>query len=420
MELKTRAYSMLVFSMLLASLLPILLSFGKGAVLDEFLLIVYASSIPFAFLAVYFRGKTGELRAVLKKPRTLAIMAVTGIASIFPIQYGVAFAESQVSASLAIVIIRTSPLLMLLLLPIMLRERLTKYQIFALSLGFVGLYIGVTGGSLTVFQNADTGMVMFLIAMAFIYAFCIVLLKKYMFDVSVFVFVSGIVMFILMSGIFAAGGAQLYPLTAFQISLAILIGIFYNVFNNSIYYYALRPVKATVVANIFAISPFITFLLASVILGEPIQVYYVAIALLAFAGIVIQSFDKYGSSYIAKRKSSISDRMVIFDVTGVFANTGEMAINDTIQNGGRILAVKLPNEYSGQVSGMADMQTQVYTDSHKSIAEESRFVKDIVGAGKDEFVVMKAGLLEECEQFFEKLQERMKMPGKEEGEPEAS
>ncbi len=410
MELKSKAYLYLVVSLLSGASLPVILSFAKGAVLVEFLLFAYALSIPTAFILIKAQGKSTDFLDIFKDRKKLLLMVITGIVTFFPIEYGIGFAERYVSASLATAIFRTAPLLMLLLIPYMLRERLTKYQIGALMRAFAGLYIGVSSGNVFgLFQNSDAGIVAFLVGLALCYALSIVLIKKYLFDVSTLLAVSSIIMFGLFVLLFFAGGAQLYTLSTLQLFLVYYVGIFFNVFSFYMYFSALKPLKSTLVANVYMLSPFITFIFAAAVLGEAIQPYYLAIAGLVGAGIFIQTLDRKGSSYIASTKSERVSRMTIFDVTGVFSDTGEIALANTIKDGGRILAINLPDTYTDHVAEMSESKhyKNVYTDSDESIPEESRFVKDIVGTKEGEFVVMKAGLVEECEKFFEELHKKI-------------
>ena len=409
MELKRKAYLLLAFAAVWAAMQPVLLSFGRGPAMNTFFLLVYASSIPAALLFVVGRRKTAELRNALRDWRKLAILLIIGVVLFLPTEYGVTLAENYVSASLTAVMLRTSPLLMLVLLPTMLRERLTKYQIAALSLGFVGIVIGITGGNISVLHNSNTNIVAFLALMAFVYSFSIVLMKRYLFDISVVMSVAGIAMLLLVLGVTAAEGMHLQPLSLTQISIAIFMGIFYNVINYSLFYYSARQIKTTLSANVLSFTPFLTFVFGGVILAQPVYPYYVVIALLAVVGIAIQSFDKVGGSYRAHSDRNMR-HMPIFDVTGIFADTGEMGINTAISNGGRVLAVRLGGEHAMHIDAMAlEGKTDgVYTDSHQDIQKESRFVKDVVDAQENDFVVMKAGKLEDGERFFEDLYSRIK------------
>ncbi|MDE1768674.1 MAG: EamA family transporter [Candidatus Micrarchaeota archaeon] len=409
MDLKLKAYLFLVITLFSGALVPVLLTFAKGPGMNEFFLLAYALSIPTAYVLVRATGNWDKLKEAVSDRRNLLLIAIAGALTYFPIEYGIAFSEHYISASLATAIFRTSPLLMLLLLPIALREKLTKYQIGALLLAFAGLAIGISGGNpLSIFQNSNIGIMAFLITMSLGYAISVVMVKKYLFDISTIIMVSSVTMFAVILAIFVASGSQLVALTPLQIFLAFYIGVFFNVLSFAMYFYMLKPLKATVVSNVYFLSPFITFLFASVLIGESVQPYYLAIAGLTGIGIFVQSLDKKGSSYSAMSKHEGLNSMTIFDVTGVFANTGEVALNNTIKEGGRILAVKLPSAHVSNVNRIMAGYSDTYTDSNKTIKEEAKFVKDILGASESEFVVMKAGMLEDCEKFFEDLHNKMR------------
>ncbi len=412
MDMKGKAYAMLVITLVSGAMLPILLTVSTSANIYEFFFGVYAVSVVTSLAFLAYRGKLGELSKILKDRRKVAIICLTGLVSYLPVQFGIAFSEKFITASLATAIFRTSPLLMLLLLPPLLRERLSKYQIAALVMAFAGLYIGISGGNLTgILQSSNAGIIIFLILMALGYALSIILIKKYVFDIGVVIAISSITMFALFAVLMAVNGFPLYAMTTPQLSVLAYIGAFFNVFSFYLYFTSLRPIKATVVANVYFFSPFITFLLAYLFLGEAIQPYYIAIALLAGAGILIQSFDKVGGRYLASNKEGNIRHMAIFDVTGIFSNTGEVGINATIKDGGRILAVKLDNQYAGHVNSFTKDEeiARVYTDAYEAIHDESKYVKDVLGAKDGEFVVMKAGRLEECERFFEGLYNKIKL-----------
>lgn len=409
MKLKEKAYAMLAFSTVWAALQPVLMSFGRGAAMSSFFVVLYVSAIIASLAFVGYRRRFKEVGAALRNPKSLLVLLTIGIVLFLPTEYGVTYAENYVGASLVAVMLRTSPLLMLILLPTVLRERLSKHQIAALGLGFVGIYIAVSGGNLLgIFQNSNAGIVMVLAALAFVYAFSIILVKRYMFDMSVIMLFAGIAMLFLVLSISAVSGMSFQPLSAEQAAIAVFIGIFYNVINYSIYYYAARQVKATMASNILSLSPFLTFIFAGAILGQPVYPYYIIIALLSVAGIVIQSFDKVGGTYKAANHKSNVGRMTIFDVTGIFAGTGESGINAAINSGGRVLAVKIEKEHAQHVDAMMmEGSSGVYTDAHDGIRDEAQFVKDVLGTREGEFAVMKAGKLDDGEKFFDDLYGRI-------------
>ncbi len=411
MDIKKKAYAFVIITLFAGALIPILLTVSRSTNIYEFFFGIYAVSLVASLAFLAYMGKVGELSKILREPKKVAIICLIGLVSYLPIGFGIAYAEKFIAASLVTAIFRTSPLLMLLLLPPLLREKLSKYQIAALVLAFVGLYIGVSAGNpMGVLQNSDLGIVVFMILMAFGYALSMILIKRYVFDISVVIAISMMAMFALFAVLMVINGFPLYAMTLPQISVVLYMGVISNVFSFYMYFTSLRPIKTTLFANVYFLSPFITFIFAYLFLGEVIQSYYIAIALFAGAGIILQGFDKTGGGYLASSKEGNVWRMAIFDVTGIFANTGEIGINSAIKDGGRILAVKLDGRYGGRVNDLiAEEETEgVYMDSHEEIADESRYVKDVLGAKSGDIVVMKAGTLEECERFFENLYGRIK------------
>ena len=409
MKLKDKAYAMLAFSTVGAAMQPILMSFGRGTGMSSFFVVLYVSAIIASLGFVGYRKKFADVAAALRDWKSLLILFAIGIVLFLPTEYGVTYAENFVGASLVAVMLRTSPLLMLILLPTVLKERLSKHQIVALGLGFVGIYLAVSGGNLLgIFSNSSAGIVMLLALLAFVYAFSIILVKKYMFDMSVIMLFAGIAMLLLVLAISAVSGTGFHSISAGQAAIAVFIGIFYNVINYSIYYHAARQVKATMASNILSLSPFLTFVFAGVILSQPVYPYYIIIALLSVAGIVIQSFDRTGGAYNPTSHKNSVGRMAIFDVTGIFAGSGETGINAAINNGGRVLAVKINKEHAQHIDAMMmEGSGGIYTDAHEAIKEESQFVNDVLGTKDGEFAVMKAGRLEDGEKFFNDLYGRI-------------
>ncbi|MDE1823403.1 MAG: hypothetical protein KGH50_03695, partial [Candidatus Micrarchaeota archaeon] len=155
----------------------------------------------------------------------------------------------------------------------------------------------------------------------------------------------------------------------------------------------------------FFLSPFMSILFAHIILGETIHLYYIAIAVLVSIGMMIQRLDKHGGTY----HSSSSNRFTIFDVTGAFANTGELAINRAIDNGGRVFAVKLEGRHRQKLDELLreGNHANVYMGDNPQISGESTFCKDIMGVKDDDHVVLRVGDTKSNEEFFSDLSSRI-------------
>jgi len=179
----SRADAYTVGSLVTGSLLPITLKLAGSVNIFEFLALTYLAALPFALALVYAKHTAPSLRGYLRNTRTLSLIILIAVLSYIPFEFSIIFAERYVSASTATVVFRTSPLLMLVFLPTLLKERLTWNQVLALSLGFIGVYVAVTNaGSIPLFSSPDLAIVLFLLVSALGYALATVLVKKVKYD----------------------------------------------------------------------------------------------------------------------------------------------------------------------------------------------------------------------------------------------
>ncbi len=395
MKIKDRANVYLALALLLGALVPVMLDIGTNMNTTEFLFIAYliATVASLGFVLATKRGS--RLVEYLSNARYLAMIGVIGILNYALFEYGMAFAEHYISASLATAVYRTYPILMLLFLPAILREHVTKYQVAALGLGLLGLLIALTGGSIGTLADSNAGIIAFMAFIALGSAVAAVLVKRYSFDIVNGVFIFSVANLLFFSVIYAASGFPQSTVTTGDIAALIYVGVVYNVFVGIMYYSALRMLKTTFVTNIYFLSPFITFFFSYLLLGEAIAPYYVVIAVLVSAGILIQKLDRKGGTYVAKKHRA--SKTVIFDVTSAFVNSGYDAVLAPIMGGGRVLAVTVDGSSRQHVDAFirtnADAYNAVlYTDSHKSVTpNEAEFVREMMGARRDQLVFMCAG-----------------------------
>lgn len=413
MNIRLLANIYLVLALLLGAMVPIALKVGQQNIsIYEFLFLVYLLALPTSLLFVYLSNKQERLKSHLKNARDFLTIALIGLLNYALLEYGLTYAEGFVSASLATAVYRTFPLLMLIFLPVMLRERISAYQIAALLLGFSGLYIAITGGNIFSLGSANAAIVVFLIVIALSGAFATVLVKKYSFDMTASMFIFNLSVFILSILLFLASGTRFALPNSSALIAVLYIGVVYNVFVGFMYYSALRMLKTTFVTNLYFLSPFITFLYASVLLSEPIQPYYIAIAVLVSIGLLIQMFDRRGGGYLAKSKSAQS-RFVIHDVTSAFIHTDAPLIYSAIKKGGRVLAVKLDaaniTDLEPRIKSNRKNAVQggalVYTNTDKSFVnvDQDEFIRGIMGVNDNEMVLMSAGDPDMSEKILESI-----------------
>ncbi len=405
MDIKRLAYAYTALAIIFGALVPIMLKAASGANLFEFMFLTYVVSTVVALSYVVLKGKWGKLKEYLGNSRQFATIGLMGITNYALMEFGLAYAEKFVSVPLASVVYRTFPLLMLAFIPLILRERITKYQLAALLIGFAGIFIVFTGGSLNLFSGYNPTIMALLVFLAVSAAIGNLMVKKHTYDVDCAVAIFSIANLAVFFLLFAINGFPTSALTPKAMGAMLYVAIEYNVLNGLMFWAALRVLKATVVANMSIFSPFITFIFAYLILGQQIQAYYILIALLGAIGILIQSVDKVGGTYKTKSK------FTIFDVTGAFQNTGEIAIAHTISSGGRVLAAKIPAEHKDHLAGMyaTGRYANIYT-AGQIHEKESDFIKDVLSAKEGEIIIIKAGSHEDGEKFFIDLSDRIHGP----------
>ncbi len=405
MQIKTKAYTYLIVSILIGSFTPVLLLSTQGANAFELFFLASLASLPVGYALLAANGKRGLLTGLLSNRKMLFYMALAALLMYVPYEYGIAYAEHFISAPLAVVLFRLNPLLMLILLPIFLRERLTRKQILALCIGFVGIFIGITQGNFSQISTANLTMALFVAMLALGYALSNVLIKWQMFDNETFLATSSFVLAAFFGIAFVASGMKTVPLSRIDIGIILYLAVT-NIFSFYMYMRAFKILKTTMVTNAFLASPFFSFIWANLLYGQAIGIYSLAIAVLAGFGIVIQSTDTLGGSYAAK-KGDAPRRFVIFDVTGAFVDGEVQSINEVIKSGGRVFATKLSKANAENAASLISGTGNVYTGEEGRLLKEGDFVRDVLGADEGETVIIKAGQVQENEEFFNKLNTRI-------------
>ncbi|MDE1856165.1 MAG: EamA family transporter [Candidatus Micrarchaeota archaeon] len=407
MKISAKAYVYLLASLLIGSFTPALLVLTQGQNMLEIFMLSSLVSIPFGLAIVAKKKKFGAFAGLLKDRKRLFYLAVAAILSYATFGYGIAYAEQFIGASLTTVLFRLNPLLMLVFLPLMLRERLSGRQLAALGLAFVGIIIGVSGGNLFGIGGDGSVLIMiFAVLLALGYALSGIVIKQQMLDNDVYMCGAAFVMAAFYAIFFAGSGAHLALLSATDMGIVVYIALA-NIFSYGMYTYALKMLKTTVVTNTYMLSPFLTFVWAALFFGNPITIYCIAIAALAGIGMLIQKDDKIGGSHISRSKAP-RHAFTIFDVTGAFA-TGNGAVQGVIDSGGRVFATKVHRSQAQHIASMVEGKrfSHAYTGNEAFISSESGFVKDILGVGSDEAMVIKAGPIAENDIFFDELNSRI-------------
>ena len=345
MDLKSRAYISLILSLITGSLMPVLLTITNKSNMIEIFLLASLLSIPFGLLIVFRNKKSKNLMELVKNRKRLFYVAFAGLLVYAPFLYGVAYAEQYVPVPLAAVIFRTYPLLMLFFLPSLLRERLTKSQVVALVLAFIGILIGITGGNvLTSFSNPDVPLIILLVLMALGYAFGLVIIRWQKLDNDTLISAASFVLSAFFGLLFIGTGGHFVPLNSTDGALIIYIAVT-NIIGFYTFFYAFKTLKTTIFTNLASFSAFLTFSWAAIILSQPIRIYYLVIAALVGLGVLIQRSDQQGSAYRFENPTKYMKKLPIFDVTEAFQNGRNLAIKEAIKSGSVVLAFKVESKH---------------------------------------------------------------------------
>ena len=414
MDIGKKANTYLLLALLLGAAMPVMLDLAASANIYEFLFFAYVLSTAGSLIFAVKSGKMGRLSSYLKNRRSFSLLVVIGLLNYAFLEFGLLVAERSVGASLATVVYRSYPVLMLLFLPLILRESVTKRQIAALVLAFLGIYIALTGGAALSISTAEVLPIALLVGIALMSAIGTTLVKKFAFDMESSMFIFNLANLAFFGILFAAAGFPHEALSAASILALVYVGVVYNVFVGFMYYWSLRAIKTTLFTNIYFLSPFVTFVFSYLILGEPIRVYYLAIAALVSAGIIIQRKDTKGGTYHSK-KAETHREFPLFDVTGAFGNSDAPYITSALDSDGRILAARVNPEHVGIVDDilMNDRDFMGYAESSIILrpgselhVEESRYIKAAIGASDSDHILISIGDMDYSEGFFELLAQK--------------
>ena len=407
MNIRAKAYVFIACSLIGGALFPIALKVADNNSINiyAFIFLAYLIALPTSLGLVLVNKKTVRLRSYIRNPKEFLFIGILGFVNLALVDYGVIYSEKFISASLATVIYRMQPLLMLLFLPVILKERVSKIQITALMLAFAGIYIGMTGGGFSIFLGANAGIVLFLVMITLGAAFATVFLKRYTTDMESTMFIFNFIAVVIAFGLFLLSGAHIPALNLTSAIALLYTGIISNTAVPYLYYRAFRTLKTTVVTNLYFLSPFITVLFADMLLQEPIYPYYLIIAFLVAIGIFIQRFDKKGGAYVAKKKNALQ----IFDVTSAFIGNSATEIYAYVKGEGRALAIRLENdrygpEFHERIFKERGCMAFTNTNPHKDVRkEEIKFINEIINPNEKDVILIALGDPVKIESAFEEF-----------------
>ncbi len=371
-------YCLLFLSFLLASIVSLVLMVGLGEV-DGF-------------------------KSIFSSRKNAAVTAIGGLLVYALPSILLSVGAAHVSASLSSVIFRSWVLFTIPFLPLFLKTRINKYQVVAVSIGFLAVFVAITQGSLLTIDFQSLPFVALVLLSAVSVAIGNLIIKTrnstpmaqmLFFDICAAVAFG----FVSLAAGQASAGYLLAQMTASNLLVIAFLGIVSYSIGSYFYLYALKVFDPVLVGNASMLAPFITFLFASMFVQETLYAYYAVLAFIVLFGIAIQQLA-HSKAYerVARRASS----PVIFDITGAFVENKHPHLLTFMRGDGRALATIVKTDVYSAI-GKNDHGCLIFTNKNppESVKkEELAFIEGIMLPGQDEMILMALGDVDSAEQVL--------------------
>ncbi|MDE1873517.1 MAG: DMT family transporter [Candidatus Micrarchaeota archaeon] len=279
--------------------------------------------------------------SIVRNPKLLVLVVILGLVNNPLSQLSLGLGTLGTNPSIASIVYRSWIIIVALLTPLVLRQKIKRMQLVATVIGFAGLYLVVSGGTLFSFNYNQLPYIGLVLLAALSSVALTLVYSKYSFDIFGAMVLFNLASLALLGSLAAMTNTTLaiggFPPSAFFTVL--LYGALGFGIASSLYYYSVKAVGPNVVGNVFLVIPFLTIFLAAVFANTPIQPYYLVAALLISTGIMLQR--RYSVRQERVTKNKLLDRLTIFDVTGVFISNRNPAIAQGIAGENRAFAIRL-------------------------------------------------------------------------------
>ncbi len=340
MRTKRTGYLMLALAVFLSAVMPIAYKSGDSVNPVSFSFYISMVGLLGSGAIMLAKGTYGEIVDYFTDREHMVIMLVVSV--LFALQILIfSYTTHYISASLLAVIYRSWPLILVLIAPALLKEKVSKWGVAAVAVGLLGTAVTLVGGTTISISAIAVPFVGMVFLAAVFDALETGMQKRYHYELTSSLFIYNLVAFF----IFLALALYYGTLGGGSLGLAdlgsvVFLGLFQNVFLTFIFIMAFRSTKTSVASSAFMLTPFVTMVLDYFLLGEPIIPAYVVIALSVVLGLVIERRSPKGSTYIYYTADDDDETPMpaIYDVTSAFLGTKSESVYDAMRGRGRVLA----------------------------------------------------------------------------------
>jgi chloramphenicol-sensitive protein RarD len=409
MKIKNFGYFLLVLYLVLAGSTYVAYSFASGSNPVALALYIAVVGIIGSSAFMLYKGAQGNVYGYFKNPKSLlSFLMVGAVYGMLTVVF--AYVTHYISASLLAILYRTWPLMLIPLMPLLLHERITKYDVVAIFVGFSGLAFATLSSGPVSLSQAVLPFAALVLLVAFLDALATVVQKRYHYELSSTAFMYNLFSLVVLVPLFVYFGGGGFALAAGTLGVVLFLGIVQNFGLTLIFATAVRTVKTSYVALAAVAIPFVTIVFDYAILGVALQPVYFLIAVTVAGSLLIQRFAPQTVNYIARNKKAASGSTAptIYDVTSAFINTKSDLIYNNMKGEGRVLAFcKKPSgrEMVGPYVDAAQAQSGdgciIFTNKRSSEhigSGELEFIKEIMGHDDEDVLVLGVGKPEDVEE----------------------
>ena len=405
-------YALLAFSVIVGALVPIAFSLGSAIPVTTLLFYIALTGVVASFIMMMLKGTVSHLKGFLKDKTYLFAIASLALLEYIVEPAGLSYATHFVTADLAAVVFRLWPVLLVLIAPFVIKEKVTRWDILGVMVGFAALAVTMIGGTPISIPSAELPFVAVLLVVAFGDALGNAISKRYNYELMSSIFGYNLIALIVFAPLaFFSGTWQLTVFTPAVLFAILFTGVvFYALFGYT-FFECLRIVKTSVFSTVYIAVPFITMLISALFLGVPIQLSYIVIGVGVVFGLAIQRLaPKHAGNFVVSKKQKSEYPAPLYDITSAFVSTKHPEIYKTMKGGGRVLAFYTEGRNSAAISkeqlkSMGGDNCVLFTDKHHSIAsdDELEFIRGITGSTENHMLVMGSGNPDEVMEKFTRI-----------------
>jgi drug/metabolite transporter (DMT)-like permease len=403
----------LIFVVLYSALVTVALQVG-GSSIGAIPLLLYSSLFGTAIMLIvaYFQDRGRGLTLLLKDRKSLLILIITGVFAYAVSTLLLTWGTLGTTPSVSAIVYRTYPLIIALLTPFTLKQRVSGRQFLALLIGLVSVGIVMANGSITAINLSELPYIALVLLSALAVAATTIVIKKYNASTSGFVVIANIA-----SAFFAVFLVLIFHISVpVNLSLPAVLSIFLIGgldlgIGSFLFYYSYKTFTTSLAGLSTLVIPFLTIIFSFLILGTPLLPSYFLAASLLTAGIFLQERNALHAPERLKTNKTPKN-MQIYDVTSAFAGDHTKDIYSHIKGGGRALAIKLHegehyDKMHMRIFGKRGCIAFTSTHPYKGVSkDEIEFLNKIIGYEKGEVILIAVGDPNKLELAFKEFKDK--------------